>query len=98
MARGARRAAALLAVLAALSQRGITRLMVEGGAKIARAFVEADLIDEAWLFESPRTIGGQGIAALDGLPLTRLSASPFLPIRASEMLGEDHLLITRRAF
>jgi diaminohydroxyphosphoribosylaminopyrimidine deaminase/5-amino-6-(5-phosphoribosylamino)uracil reductase len=88
----------LRAVLAALCQRGITRLMVEGGAKIARAFVEADLIDEAWLFESPRTIGGQGIAALDGLPLTRLSASPFLPIRASEMLGEDHLLITRRAF
>ncbi|HEY1980632.1 MAG TPA: bifunctional diaminohydroxyphosphoribosylaminopyrimidine deaminase/5-amino-6-(5-phosphoribosylamino)uracil reductase RibD [Xanthobacteraceae bacterium] len=56
----------LSAVLKLLSERGITRLMVEGGPTLAAAFIAADLVDEAVLFHSARIIGSDGIAALDG--------------------------------
>ncbi len=47
------------AVLKALAERGITRLMVEGGPTVAAAFVQADLVDEAALFRSPNAIGAR---------------------------------------
>ena len=47
----------LAAVLKALAERGITRLMVEGGPTVAAAFVQADLVDEAALFRSPNPLG-----------------------------------------
>ena len=62
----------LAAVLKALAGRGITRLMVEGGPTVAAAFVQADLVDEAALFRSPNPLG-EGIDALEGLPLTALT-------------------------
>ncbi len=43
----------LPAVLHALSDKGITRLMVEGGARVASSFVAADLVDEVWLLRGP---------------------------------------------
>ena len=64
-------------MLHALAGRGITRLMVEGGPTVAAAFVAADLVDEAALFRSPNPLG-EGIDALEGLPLTALTKSPKL--------------------
>ncbi len=43
----------LPAVLHALSEKGITRLMVEGGARVASSFVAAGLVDEVWLLRGP---------------------------------------------
>ena len=63
-------------VLKVLAERGITRLMVEGGPTVAASFVQADLVDEAALFRSPKPIGADGIDALEGLPLTALTQSP----------------------
>jgi diaminohydroxyphosphoribosylaminopyrimidine deaminase / 5-amino-6-(5-phosphoribosylamino)uracil reductase len=48
-----------------LAVKGITRLMVEGGPKLAAAFLAADLIDEAILFHSPGIVGAEGLDALD---------------------------------
>ena len=47
----------LPAVLHALSEKGITRLMVEGGARVASSFVAAGLVDEVWLLRGPDTVG-----------------------------------------
>ena len=66
----------LMAVLQALAGKGITRLMVEGGARVASSFVSADLVDEIWLLRGPAAIGADGIAALDALPLTTITQSP----------------------
>jgi diaminohydroxyphosphoribosylaminopyrimidine deaminase / 5-amino-6-(5-phosphoribosylamino)uracil reductase len=63
----------LAQVLKALAERGITRLMVEGGPRVATSFVSADLVDEAIVFHGPNAIGGNGIDALEGLPLSALS-------------------------
>jgi len=87
----------LPAVLKELAERGITRLMVEGGARVAAAFVEADLVDEAWLFTSKKVIGADGVPALNGIPLTKLTQSPRLQQRASEDVGEDRLSVYERA-
>jgi diaminohydroxyphosphoribosylaminopyrimidine deaminase/5-amino-6-(5-phosphoribosylamino)uracil reductase len=77
--------------LAALAQRGITRLMVEGGPRVAASFVRGDLIDEAVLFHSDRSIGADGIDALDGLPLTALTQSKALAARGLETIGPDRV-------
>ena len=66
------------AVLHALAEKGITRLLVEGGARVASSFVAADLVDEVWLLRGPDPIGADGVAALDALPLTAITQSPRL--------------------
>ncbi len=85
------------AVLHALAEKGITRLLVEGGARVASSFVAAGLVDEVWLLRGPDPIGADGIAALDALPLTAITQSPALKVRASETLQKDTLTIYERA-
>ena len=86
----------LAGVLKELGRRGISRLMVEGGARVAASFVEAGFADEVWLYRGPVTIGADGVGALDGLPLTTVTQSPHYRIRATESLGRDTLTVYER--
>ena len=86
----------LLAVLHALAERGITRLLVEGGARAASSFVAANLVDEVWLLRGPASVGADGVPALDALPLSALTESPMFKQRASETLQNDTLTIYER--
>ena len=86
----------LPAALHALSERGITRLLVEGGSRVASAFVAADVADEVWLLRGPEPIGESGVAALDALPLTAITQSHAFRLRASETLANDTLTIFER--
>lgn len=86
----------LAAVLRALSDRGITRLMVEGGAQVASSFVAGGLVDEVWLLRGPEPVGAEGIAALDRQPLSVITASPRWRVRARETLERDTLTIYER--
>jgi diaminohydroxyphosphoribosylaminopyrimidine deaminase/5-amino-6-(5-phosphoribosylamino)uracil reductase len=87
----------LMGVLRALAEKGITRLLVEGGARVASSFVAAGLVDEVWLLRGPDTVGAEGIAALDALPLSAITGSPTFKVRASETLQNDTLTIYERA-
>ena len=87
----------LLPVLHALAEKGITRLMVEGGARVAKSFVAAGLVDEIWLLRGPDAIGADGVPALDALPLDAITQSPAFRLHASETLGKDSLNIYERA-
>ena len=87
----------LAAVLHALSARGITRLMVEGGARVAASLVAAGLVDEVWLLRGPATVGADGVSALDATPLSAITQSPAYRVRASETLDKDTLTIFERA-
>jgi len=87
----------LTAVVRALAEKGITRLMVEGGARVASSFVSADLVDEVWLLRGPDPVGADGIAALEGVSLTAITQSPTFKVRASESLQTDTLTIYERA-
>jgi diaminohydroxyphosphoribosylaminopyrimidine deaminase / 5-amino-6-(5-phosphoribosylamino)uracil reductase len=86
----------LPAVLRALSDKGITRLLVEGGARVASSFVAASLVDEVWLLRGAEPVGADGVAALDALPLTSIMQSPNFRVRASEGLQNDTLTIYER--
>lgn len=87
----------LHAVLRELAGRGITRVMVEGGARVAASFVEADLVDEVWLYTGKMVIGADGVSALNGIPLSNLTQSRRFHRRASEDVGEDLLSVYERA-
>jgi diaminohydroxyphosphoribosylaminopyrimidine deaminase/5-amino-6-(5-phosphoribosylamino)uracil reductase len=87
----------LRAVLHALAGKGITRLLVEGGARVASSFVAAGLVDEVWLLRGAEAVGADGVAALDAMPLTSITQSPTFKQRASETLQKDTLTIYERA-
>ena len=87
----------LKAVLHTLSARGITRLMVEGGARVASSFLSAGLVDEVWLLRGPNDIGMDGIPALDTQPLPAITQSPRWRARATETLGQDSLTVYENA-
>jgi diaminohydroxyphosphoribosylaminopyrimidine deaminase/5-amino-6-(5-phosphoribosylamino)uracil reductase len=86
----------LMAVLRALAERGITRLLVEGGARVASSFAAAGLVDEFWLLRGPDAVGAAGVAALDALPLASITQSPAFRVRASEKLDKDTLTVYER--
>jgi diaminohydroxyphosphoribosylaminopyrimidine deaminase/5-amino-6-(5-phosphoribosylamino)uracil reductase len=87
----------LSTVLRVLGSRAITRLMVEGGPILAAALLAADLVDEAAIFRSDVTIGSNGLDALEGLPLSAVTASPRFVPRGVEAVGEDRLEMFERA-
>jgi diaminohydroxyphosphoribosylaminopyrimidine deaminase / 5-amino-6-(5-phosphoribosylamino)uracil reductase len=86
----------LKAVLHALADKGVTRLLVEGGARVASSFVAAGLVDEVWLLRGPDAIGAGGVAALDALPLSAITQSSAFRVRGSEILQSDTLTIYER--
>jgi diaminohydroxyphosphoribosylaminopyrimidine deaminase/5-amino-6-(5-phosphoribosylamino)uracil reductase len=77
--------------LVALARRGITRVMVEGGAILAAALVRADLVDEAVIFHGTRSIGPDGVNALEGLPLAALTQTGVLAAQEIDMVGHDRV-------
>ncbi|MEO6781286.1 MAG: bifunctional diaminohydroxyphosphoribosylaminopyrimidine deaminase/5-amino-6-(5-phosphoribosylamino)uracil reductase RibD [Bradyrhizobium sp.] len=85
------------AVLRELAGRGVTRLLVEGGARVASSLVGAGLVDEVWLLRGPDAIGADGVAALDVVPLTTITRSPAFRVRASDRLDRDTLTVYERA-
>jgi diaminohydroxyphosphoribosylaminopyrimidine deaminase / 5-amino-6-(5-phosphoribosylamino)uracil reductase len=86
----------LMAVLRALAEKGITRLLVEGGSRVASSFVASGLVDEVWLLRGPDAIGAGGVDALEALPLISITQSPDFRVRASESLQKDTLTIYER--
>ena len=75
---------------------GVDRLMVEGGAKTASAFLAADLVDRLILYRAPILIG-EGRAALGDIGLTRLAeAHGRWRLSDSRMLGSDRFEVYER--
>jgi diaminohydroxyphosphoribosylaminopyrimidine deaminase / 5-amino-6-(5-phosphoribosylamino)uracil reductase len=70
-----------------LGRRGITSLMLEGGATLAAAFAAAEEVDEARVFVAPLILGGP----LVDVPVAGLQGS----LVESKTVGEDTLIRTR---
>jgi diaminohydroxyphosphoribosylaminopyrimidine deaminase / 5-amino-6-(5-phosphoribosylamino)uracil reductase len=81
----------LHALLGALAQRGVTRVLAEGGAGVAAGLLRAGLVDRVAWFHAPGVMGGDGMPAVRPLPLKSLSAMPRFRRVASRAVGEDWL-------
>lgn len=75
----------------ALGGRGLTRVLVEGGGKIAAAFLKAGLVDRISSYRAGAILGGDGRSAVGDLGLDRLDFAPRFRLRASRAIGGDTL-------
>jgi diaminohydroxyphosphoribosylaminopyrimidine deaminase/5-amino-6-(5-phosphoribosylamino)uracil reductase len=83
------------AVLAELAARDVQSVLVEGGAAVHGAFIEAGLVDDVALFVAPRLLGG-GVPIADGF--TRgLDAAFGLGQLSARRFGPDLLLTAQAA-
>ncbi|MGD9537933.1 MAG: bifunctional diaminohydroxyphosphoribosylaminopyrimidine deaminase/5-amino-6-(5-phosphoribosylamino)uracil reductase RibD [Alphaproteobacteria bacterium] len=81
-----------VAVLAqALGERGLTRVLIEGGATVAAAFLRANLIDRLEWFRAARLIGGDGVPATAPFGVDRLANAPTFTRTGLTDLGSDVL-------
>lgn len=78
-------------VLAALAGRGVTRLLVEGGGRIAAALIRAGLVDRLCWFRAGVAIGDDGIAGVAALGLSGLADAPRFTLERRWQLGGDLL-------
>lgn len=76
-------------MLTALGGLGLTRVLCEGGGRLAAALLAAGLVDRIVLVTAPLALGAEGRPALGGLGLVALAAAPRFRLVAVERLGED---------
>ncbi|MCC7281317.1 MAG: bifunctional diaminohydroxyphosphoribosylaminopyrimidine deaminase/5-amino-6-(5-phosphoribosylamino)uracil reductase RibD [Acetobacteraceae bacterium] len=84
------------ASLGALAQRGLTRVLVEGGARIAASLLRRNLVDRLAWFHSPLLLGGDGRPAIEALGLETLAAAPRFVVEGRRQAGQDQLTLLRR--
>jgi diaminohydroxyphosphoribosylaminopyrimidine deaminase/5-amino-6-(5-phosphoribosylamino)uracil reductase len=89
----------LHAALAALGTRGLTRILVEGGARLAASLLRADLVDRMVWFHAPGLLGSDATPAIQALGVETLAAMPrFKPIGdGPRRIGPDMMSIFSRA-
>lgn len=83
-------------ILSALATRGVTRLMVEGGSRLASSFLAADLVDDLCVVTGNVTVGAGGIPALHGLELADVLKDPKFERVDAGRFGDDSFIFLRR--
>lgn len=83
-------------VLSALATRGITRVMVEGGARMAASFLKSDLVDDLCVVTGTIEIGEGGIPALSDLCLADVLKDPKFERVDAGRFGPDSFVYLRR--
>jgi len=85
------------AVLKALGAKGITRVLAEGGARLAASLMRECLADRIEWFRAASIIGGDGLPALQGFGLERLAEAPAFERTSVRQCGADVVESYRRA-
>ncbi|MEM9061162.1 MAG: bifunctional diaminohydroxyphosphoribosylaminopyrimidine deaminase/5-amino-6-(5-phosphoribosylamino)uracil reductase RibD [Pseudomonadota bacterium] len=78
------------------TENGMTRLLCEGGGRLAAALLSSDLVDELALFQAGRVIGGDGTPSVRGFGLDVLASAPQFELVDCTSIGRDTLSIWRR--
>jgi diaminohydroxyphosphoribosylaminopyrimidine deaminase/5-amino-6-(5-phosphoribosylamino)uracil reductase len=74
-----------------LGQRGYCRVMIEGGARLAGAAIEARIVDRVAFFVAPKILGG-GLPAIAGLAARTMRAALPLERMSVRQVGDDLLI------
>ena len=74
----------------------MTNVMVEGGAGVLGAFLDAGEIDEVWAFVAPRIVGGASATSpIGGRGLARMNEAIQFGQVVVETIGADVLIRAR---
>lgn len=88
---------AIPALLGFLADEGLTRLLVEGGPRLATSLLMEGAVDELWWFQSPTLMGAEGLAAAQALENKQLDRMPRFTHLESLPLGGDIVHHFRKA-
>jgi diaminohydroxyphosphoribosylaminopyrimidine deaminase/5-amino-6-(5-phosphoribosylamino)uracil reductase len=87
------RVADLAASLRALRTRGTRSLLVEGGASLASALIDAELVDRLVIFQAPIVLGGGALAAFGATSPRHAADVRRLPVLRRQLFGDDLMTI-----
>jgi diaminohydroxyphosphoribosylaminopyrimidine deaminase/5-amino-6-(5-phosphoribosylamino)uracil reductase len=79
-------------LLARLAARGVTHLLVEGGARVHARFLEEGLVDRVAIFVAPKIAGADGVPLHAGRGPARMADALALSDVRVERVGEDILV------
>jgi diaminohydroxyphosphoribosylaminopyrimidine deaminase/5-amino-6-(5-phosphoribosylamino)uracil reductase len=82
--------------LETLAGRGITRVLVEGGPTVARAFLDTDLIDEVVIYQGAKPTGEEGLLPFVSEGLDRVISSRHFTQLEARSFGPDRMTHWRR--
>lgn len=86
-------AASLQEGLRTLREREIRSLLVEGGAGLAGALLEAAVVDRLVIFQAPLVLGKGAVNAFARAPASRVASASRLPILTRRALGDDLMTV-----
>ncbi len=79
-------------LLGKLAERGVTHLLVEGGAHVHARFLAEGLVDRVAVFVAPKLLGGEGVPLAAGPGPSRMADALRLEEVEVERIGEDVLV------
>lgn len=81
----------LPSALMRLTEKGVTRLLVEGGSALVSSFLRAGLYDELVWFRAPVLMGGDGLCTMQELGVSTLNTMPSLNLVERIQLDDNVL-------
>jgi diaminohydroxyphosphoribosylaminopyrimidine deaminase/5-amino-6-(5-phosphoribosylamino)uracil reductase len=87
----------LAAVMGQLGERGLTRLLVEGGAAVATSLIAQDLVDRLAWFQAPIVLGNDGMAAIGHMAVARLDRARRFELLSAQRMDADGFALYRRS-
>ena len=79
-----------------LGERGLTRVLIEGGGILAGAFMAAGLVDRLEWFQGAKIIGGDGLPAVVGFGVREMTdAAEYSLVQVQKIDGDLHHSYTR---
>jgi diaminohydroxyphosphoribosylaminopyrimidine deaminase / 5-amino-6-(5-phosphoribosylamino)uracil reductase len=79
----------LSAMMRRLGERGLSRVLCEGGGRLAAALVEGDLVDEVVTYTAGLVLGSETIPSVGPLEVTALQLAPRFRLLDAAPVGPD---------
>ncbi len=79
----------LSALLQRLGARGLTRVLCEGGGRLAGALLNADLVDEVVTFTAGLALGDEAVASVGAIEASALALAPRFRLVSQGRVGGD---------
>ncbi len=84
------------AMLAALADRGVTRVFCEGGGELSAALLNAGLVDDLVVFQAGLALGAEGRPALGAMGIAALAEAKRMTLIQTRSLGPDTMSVWRK--